>query len=202
MANNYAWFRYFYACSEIGALSVSLNTGYVSKEAEYAINLCQIKCLIIQPSLSKSDYCEKLYQILPQLASMPKGVITSDGGCNSGEINSSNVFTLKHIICIKEKCNGMLYDDELIQDSCLIDSKHDLSKKLSYFQNNLNAHDAINIQFTSGTTGPPKGCATSHYQLINNGYHIGNRMLLTNKDRYVCASPLFHTSFVNHVFTI
>ncbi len=172
------WCLVQFATASIGAIMVCINPAYRLYELEYALNKVQCKVLISASKFKTSDYLGMINQLVPELSS------TSP----QQELVSSKLPHLKMVICLgAEKTPGMWN----FPDVC------NLGQEVHYAQHADIAHslcptDAINIQFTSGTTGNPKGATLSHRNILNNGNIVGDGMLLTEHDRLCLPVPLYH----------
>jgi fatty-acyl-CoA synthase len=170
-----------YACATLGLILVNLNPAYRTSEIEHAIKLVGMKGMIITPQLKTSNYIELLNEIIPELKST-----------KSGEALSSLRFpALKHIISTgSEHYSGIMN----LQD-ILMTKEHPSaasSDELRRILLSVSPDDAHNIQFTSGTTGLPKGATLSHRNVVNNGYFIGQHQRLAESDTICVPVPLFH----------
>ncbi|KAK9767189.1 hypothetical protein K7432_003188 [Basidiobolus ranarum] len=183
MPNNSAWATLQYATAKLGLILVTINPAYRSHELLQALQLVECKSLILTPAFKSSDYVKMLESIIPEYKS---------GQQNN--LQCEEIPSLKQIVMVDNSfgkydfkdLNGITrYEDLLMKDTQLDKSIHQLQETLS---NN----DIVNIQFTSGTTGLPKGVSLSHRNILNNGISIGDRMLLTEKDKVCIPVPLYH----------
>ncbi len=171
------WNTFLFATAKIGAILVTVNTNYKQHELEYLVHHADLHTLCITNGTFESDFVDMTYKLLPELRTQARGYIKSD-----------DYPMLKNVIYIgPEKHRGMYNTNELIQLGAMISDD-----KLSECRNTFEAHDVCNMQYTSGTTGFPKGVMLSHFNISNNGYCIGQRMLYTKKDRVCIPVPLFH----------
>jgi fatty-acyl-CoA synthase len=164
--NVHEWTLTQFATAKAGLVLVNVNPAYRRAELEYAMNKVECKALILAPALKTSNYLE----IVVDLAKGKK------------------LPHLKHIVRLgAEETPGMLNFDDLIKagGNKERDTLADLAAKLQF-------DDAINIQFTSGTTGFPKGATLSHHNILNNGYFVGEGLKLTPGDRLCIPVPLYH----------
>jgi fatty-acyl-CoA synthase len=164
--NRYEWTLAQFATAKAGLVLVNVNPAYRRAELEYAMNKVECKTLILAPALKTSNYLE----------------IASD------LMKAGKLPHLKHVVRLgAEKTPGMLNFDDVA------DAGGNAEKmKLAELAPKLQFDDAINIQFTSGTTGHPKGATLSHHNILNNGYFVGEGLKLTPADRLCIPVPLYH----------
>jgi fatty-acyl-CoA synthase len=171
------WVLLQFASAKIGAVLVTVNTYYKSHELEYLLKQSDTTTLFLVHGFKDVDYLKHVWKILPELSSMIPG-----------EIKSEKLPFLKNIIYIgKEKQSGMFNFKDLFKFAEKISDK-----ELSDRQQSLDPHDVINMQYTSGTTGFPKGVMLTHYNILNNAFYVGERMGLTVKDKMCIPVPFFH----------
>ncbi|MEH6560857.1 MAG: AMP-binding protein, partial [Marinobacter sp.] len=175
--NRYEWTVTQFATAKVGAILVNINPAYGMHELEYALNLAGISVLVTADSFKASDYRKTLYDLAPELkAGTP------------GKIKAQQVPDLRAVINLDtEKHAGMWSWDEFTGFASDV-SQQEVDK----IQSQLQFDDPINIQFTSGTTGSPKGATLTHHNLLNNGFFVGESQVLTEKDRLVIPVPLYH----------
>ena len=175
--NSAEWVLTQLATAKMGAIMVCINPAYRLYELEYALNKVECKALITDEQFKTSDYLGMLNTLAPELEQ-----------CVPGQLDAAKLPHLKHVIRMgTEKCPGMFNFD----DVCAGASADDFSV-LADLQGKLKPDDAINIQFTSGTTGNPKGATLSHCNILNNGYLTGEAMRLTPADKLCIPVPLYH----------
>ncbi|MBI5483650.1 MAG: AMP-binding protein, partial [Deltaproteobacteria bacterium] len=171
------WLILQFASAKIGAVLVTVNTSYKSAELEYILNQSDSTSLFMVGSFKDTNYVETLNSVVPALA-------TSE----PGKLSVSNLPFLKNVIFIgQETPAGMLNFDSIIQMGQEVSDAD-----LNAIEATLNCHETINMQYTSGTTGFPKGVMLTHYNIVNNGFNIGECMKFTEKDRLCIPVPFFH----------
>ncbi|HHW30397.1 MAG TPA: AMP-binding protein [Clostridiaceae bacterium] len=177
-ATNYPeWILAQFATAKIGAVLVTVNTNYKVFETEYLLRQSDAKTLILIEGFKDSNYVDIIYQICPELKD-----------CEPGKLNSSTLPYLKNVIYIGDKKYPGMYNWNNLYE--MADQVTD--EELYEIQKNLDVNDVINMQYTSGTTGFPKGVMLTHYNIVNNGKSIGDCMNLTYKDKLCIPVPFFH----------
>jgi fatty-acyl-CoA synthase len=171
------WVILQFATAKIGAILVTVNTSYKSAELEYILNQSDSSTLFLVKSFKDTDYVATLNEVIPELPS---------GG--NGPLNSPKLPFLKRVVFIGDETPaGML------NFSRIVELGSDVSDaELAAVEAGLDCHDTINMQYTSGTTGFPKGVMLTHFNVINNGFNIGECMKLTGEDRLCIPVPFFH----------
>ncbi|MBN1566843.1 MAG: AMP-binding protein [Acidobacteria bacterium] len=171
------WLTVFYATARIGAVFVTVNTSYRPSELEYVMQQSDMKALFLIDGYRDTDYVQALYDLVPELKTMPKG-----------SLQSARFPFLKTVVYIgPSQHRGMYSLAEIMDLENRISAEEFIHVKAS-----LDPHDTVNMQYTSGTTGFPKGVMLSHYGIINNGFSIGQRQQFTGIDRLCLPVPLFH----------
>ena len=175
--NSCEWVLVQLATAKIGAIMVCINPAYRTYELEYALNKVECDTIITAEQFKSSDYLGMLQTLAPELAD-----------CEPCALKSKTLPHLKRVIRMgKEKSPGMLNFD----DVCAMGAAEHHAR-LAQLAEELRPDDAINIQFTSGTTGNPKGATLSHCNILNNGYLTGAAMGLSPQDRLCIPVPLYH----------
>uniref|UniRef100_A0A3P8VM10 Medium-chain acyl-CoA ligase ACSF2, mitochondrial n=1 Tax=Cynoglossus semilaevis TaxID=244447 RepID=A0A3P8VM10_CYNSE len=176
--NNYEWILFQFAMAKAGIVMVSLNPAYQVKEVEFTLKKVQCKAVLCPTHFKSQKFCEMLKEICPEIESSTGGVI-----------QSSRLPDLHMVIVMDSRQSGMLHVDDVMQAA---ESRH--HRELMDLQSRLSCDDPINIQFTSGTTGNPKGAVLSHHNIVNNVYFMGQRVGYTSKPNVrVCTPvPMFH----------
>ncbi len=175
--NNIEWVMVQFATAKMGAVLVNINPAYRTHELEYAMKQSELSTLILIDNFKTSDYIKMVYEVEPSIRDS-----------RPGQINSEKLPFLKNVVCINNTEHAGMYkwNDMLSMASKIDDSD------LKNVQKSLEFDDAINIQYTSGTTGFPKGVTLSHFNILNNGFFIGERMDFTEKDRLCIPVPFYH----------
>lgn len=175
--NCYEWCLTQYATARIGAIMVCINPAYRSYELEYALNKVQCKALITAERFKSSDYLAMLRELAPELAS-----------CKPGKLRSGKLPHLELVIRMGDgRTPGMCNFAEVCEMGG--EPERECMARIAAL---LSPTDAINIQFTSGTTGNPKGATLTHRNILNNGKLVGDGMRLTERDRLCIPVPLYH----------
>ena len=171
------WVILQFASAKIGAILVTVNTSYKSAELEYILQQSDSMALFMVKSFKDTDYVATVGEVVPELASS-----------KAGQLNSSRLPFLKKVVFIGEETPaGMLNFSRIIEMGTEVSNQ-----ELAAVETSLDRHETINMQYTSGTTGFPKGVMLTHYNVINNGFNIGECMKLTEKDRLCIPVPFFH----------
>ena len=166
-----------FATSKIGAILVNINPSYRVHELAYALTQSGCSALVIAPSFKSSDYTAMIRELAPEL-----------DHARPGELQSIKLPELRTVIRLApDKVPGMRAWNDLL---AMADSVSD--DELTVRQRSLEFDDPINIQYTSGTTGYPKGATLSHHNILNNGYFVAETMNFTDSDRLVIPVPLYH----------
>ena len=171
------WLTVMYACAKIGAVAVTVNTNYKQSELEYLCENSDMHTLCVIDGDGYTDYIEMTYKMLPELKT-----------CERGFLKSPRFPKMKNVVYIgQDKYRGMYNIPEL-----LLLGKNTEDMKLEQMKAAVTCHDVVNMQYTSGTTGFPKGVMLTHHNITNNGYLTGEHMKFTAADKLCCCVPLFH----------
>ncbi len=171
------WLITLFATAKIGAVLVTVNTNYKIFELEYLLKQSDSNTLVLIDGFKDSNYIQILNELCPEIKDS-----------KPGELNIEKFPFLKNVISVSEnKYPGMFgWSDMLDMGSDISDDE------LYAISSSLDCHDVINMQYTSGTTGFPKGVMLTHYNIINNGKCIGDCMHFTHEDRLCIPVPFFH----------
>lgn len=174
--NTPEWILTLFAAAKIGAVLVTVNTNFKIFELEYLLRQSDTKLLVMIGGFKNNDYVATVNELLPELKT------------TSGEIESEHLPFLKRVVFAgKETPEGMLnFEDLKILGGDFPIEIYEENKKT------LNTHDVVNMQYTSGTTGFPKGVMLTHYNILNNGKTIGDGMKFTKNDKLCITVPFFH----------
>ncbi|MDR1003870.1 MAG: AMP-binding protein [Prevotellaceae bacterium] len=176
-ANVPDWLTILYACAKIGAVAVTVNTSYKQTELEYLCENSDMHTLCIVNGEKDSDFVQMTNAMLPELKS-----------CQRGHLKSERFPYMKNVVYVgQEKHRGMYNTAELLLLGDNIEDDH-----LYRLKSLVNCHDVVNMQYTSGTTGFPKGVMLTHYNIANNGFLTGEHMQFTSADKLCVCVPLFH----------
>ena len=171
------WLTFLFAGAKVGAVLVTINTNYKQSELEYLVENADIHTMCITDGVFDGSYIDMMYTMLPELKTSQRGYLKSE-----------RFPMLKNVVYIgQEKYRGMYNTPELLLlGENIDDSTLDEAKK------KVDCHDVVYMQYTSGTTGFPKGVMLSHHNITNNGYFTGEGMGFTSEDKLCCCVPLFH----------
>ncbi len=171
------WLNTMYAAAKIGAVLITVNTHYRQAEIQYLLKQSEADYLVLMENFRGYSYLEALYEIAPE--------IKTDG---RGGLRSAALPHLKKVIFIGEEAKPGLYTYGEILDM----AEQTPAVELERLKKSLHYDDVINMQYTSGTTGFPKGVMLTHQNIVTNGYWIGRHQNLTENDRICVPVPLFH----------
>lgn len=171
------WLITFFASAKIGAVLVTVNTNYKVFELEYLLKQSDTKVLVMATGFKDTNYIDIVNELCPKLKdSEPNGY------------NDEALPFLKSVIIVDDNTpDGMMNFKDL-----LMPVDKEIEQKFEDVKKTIDPHDVVNMQYTSGTTGFPKGVMLTHYNIINNGLSIGDNMNYTHKDRLCLVVPFFH----------
>ena len=171
------WLTFLYACAKLGAVAVTVNTSYKDHELAFILENSDMHTLCITDGVSGSDYVNMINSLVPELKTQQRG-----------QLQSKSFPELKNVIYIgQEKHRGMYNTAEVL----LLGSNQPDDNFLE-IKKSVTCHEVVNMQYTSGTTGFPKGVMLSHHNIANNGYLTGEHMKFTRADKLCVCVPLFH----------
>ncbi len=177
MTNLPQWYISFWATTKIGAILVTVNTAYKIAEAEYLLKQSDTHTLILEKSWRDSDYAGIIAELCPELAR-----------CRAGEpLHARKLPFLRNVITVGYRQEGAMTWEQSLERAKRV-SVEELQRRAEA----VDSHDVCNMQYTSGTTGFPKGVMLTHLGVVNNGKCIGDRMDLSTADRMMIQVPMFH----------
>ncbi len=177
--NRAEWLLAQFATARVGLILININPAYRTREVEYALNKVSCKALITAESFKASSYVDMLRELAPELDS-----------CQPGELMSKRLPALRVVIKVGNSASGMYAFDDVAGSVALLTATD--RKQLDAFSASLDPDDAINIQFTSGTTGMPKGATLTHRNIVNNAHFVTRAIKLTENDRLCIPVPFYH----------
>ena len=172
-----AWYITFWATVKLGAVLVTVNTAYKIHEAEYLLRQSDTHTLVMIDSCLDSNYQKIINELCPEIATAKAGE----------PLHCKKLPFLRNVITVGFKQPGCLTFDEAM-------ARYDLvsREQVARMADAVRPSDVCNMQYTSGTTGFPKGVMLTHYNVVNNGKCIGDRMGLSTADRMMIQVPMFH----------
>ena len=171
------WYIAFWATTKIGAVLVTVNTAYKIHEAEYLLKQSDTHTLIMEKGSRDSHYDEIIAELCPELEQN-----------RSGEpLHSKRLPFLRNVITVGYRQKGCMTWEEAVHLSHKVPVEEVWRRAAA-----VSVHDVCNMQYTSGTTGFPKGVMLTHHNIVNNGKCIGDRMDLSTEDRMMIQVPMFH----------
>ncbi|SFE96123.1 fatty-acyl-CoA synthase [Paracidovorax wautersii] len=179
--NNAEWVLMQFATAQVGLVLVNINPAYRTAEVEYALNKVGCKALVTMARFKTSDYLAMLRELAPELAAAAPGAL-----------QAARLPALRTVVWIDEGPGQGADEPGLLRFSELMARGDAQDARIDAVAATLKSTDPINIQFTSGTTGFPKGATLTHRNILNNGFFIGECMQLTPEDRLCIPVPLYH----------
>ena len=175
--NNVEWLITQYATAKAGIILVTINPAYRLHELEYVLSQSGCKGLVLQNQFKSSDYETMIGELCPEIALQ-----------SAGQLDTKKFPNLTHVISLTSSSQQGVYDwEEFLELGSGLEAE-----QLAARQQDQNMDDPINIQYTSGTTGFPKGATLSHHNILNNGYFVAAVMNFSCEDRLVVPVPLYH----------
>lgn len=175
--NRAEWVMLQFAAPKAGLVLVNINPAYRSHELEYSLNKVACRALVLPRRFKTSHYLAILSELVPELATSAPG-----------QLNAARFPMLREVIVLDDLPDpGTRSWQQLVAlgDAAWLTTLHALAPALHF-------DDAVNIQFTSGTTGAPKGATLTHHNIVNNGWFVGEAMRLTEQDRLCIPVPFYH----------
>ena len=171
------WVLVQFATARAGLIMVNINPAYRRAELEYVLGKVGCAALILSPSFKTSDYIGMVQDVVPEIADAKPSML-----------RSTKLPELRHVIRLGSgQTPGMLNFDALMAEPAPAQLE-----QLARLESELQFDEPVNIQFTSGTTGSPKGATLTHHNILNNGFFIGEAMKLSERDRLCIPVPLYH----------
>jgi len=172
--NNIEWVTTLYAAAKAGLILVNINPAYRLSELEYALNKVGCKALVLAKTFKSSNYAGMIRELAPEVDK-----------CKPGQLKAEKLSDLESLILIGNEQMKGFYSFSDVQT--MVDATDQRLDQIS-----ISVDDSVNIQFTSGTTGSPKGATLTHNNIVNNGYFVGRGIGLGPEDRVCCPVPLYH----------
>ncbi len=171
------WVLTMFGAARAGLILVNINPAYRAAELEFALRKVGCRALVFAPRFKSSDYAAMLRSLMPEIADAAPG-----------RLASAALPELRLLVQMGGECRGgiLSFDELLARGSDLDDAA------LAAIGTRLDADQVFNMQFTSGTTGTPKGATLTHFNIVNNGFFVGEGMRLTAQDRVCIPVPLYH----------
>lgn len=171
------WLITQYAAAKVGAILVNINPAYRLRELEYVLTQSGVSVLVAARRFRKTDYVDMLLSLMPELHTS-----------GPGPLGSARIPSLRHVVYLgSEAAPGGLAWGELLDQGATVpeDELHAREAVLQF-------DDPVNIQYTSGTTGSPKGATLSHHNILNNGFFVGEVLRYGSDDRICVPVPFYH----------
>jgi len=175
--NRPEWILMQYATAHLGVILVNINPAYRVAELEYALNKVACKGIVCADRFRTSAYLEMLVALAPELAR-----------CHPGQLHSAKLPHLRTVIKLGDEHSSGMFNFHALMDK----ADQGVEERVERISSTLSCHDPINIQFTSGTTGHPKGATLTHYSVVNNAIDVARTMRFGAGDRLCIPVPLYH----------
>jgi fatty-acyl-CoA synthase len=175
--NNLQWVVIQFATAKIGAILVNINPAYRISELDYVLNKVECKALVLAEQFKSSDYVGMLLNLAPELTD-----------CKAGKLRAEQIPSLRTVICLGDEEKPGIYRFAEFEE----EASASTLQQVESIGIMLQPDDPINIQFTSGTTGFPKGATLTHFNILNNGYFVTETMRFTAEDNLCIPVPLYH----------
>jgi fatty-acyl-CoA synthase len=176
-SNTPEWLVSQFSSGKMGAVLVTVNTNYQAAELEFLLKQSNSQTIILMEQYKGTSYIDTLFEICPELHE-----------CKPGELKSKKLPSLQNVIVLGEKKYPGTYSWNDVLELSEGVSDNELNNRLE----SLQPEDVINMQYTSGTTGFPKGVMLTHINIVNNAYNVAKCMRLTKEDRLCIPVPFFH----------
>ena len=171
------WVITQFAAAKVGAILVNINPAYRRRELEFALNQAGVTALITARAFRKTDYVAMLTEVMPELVNDRRGPLATE-----------RIPSLRHLIYLgSDRTPGGTAWTEFMERGDEVEESALVARERV-----LQFDDPINIQYTSGTTGSPKGATLSHHNILNNGYFVGQMLRYTEADRICVPVPFYH----------
>ena len=172
-----AWYLTFWATTKLGAVLVTMNTAYKIHEAEYLLKQSDTHTLVMVDGYRDSNYAAIMQELCPELATTVSGQ----------PLHARRLPFLRNIVTVGFKMPGAMTWEDLVARANEVPQE-----EVTRIAANVDPYSVCNMQYTSGTTGFPKGVMLTHYNVVNDGKCIGDRMDLSTADRMMIQVPMFH----------